>query len=79
MGTNELFNFVINNKISLIISINCKFQNFQQFAISNYKETVLDNKNIKELNKNHTSFRVQVINISLKFSNLSREKAERYL
>ena len=61
LETNELFQHVIKYKIDLIISIECKCQNFQQYASSSFEETVLDNFNIKELNRKYACFKYKVI------------------
>lgn len=58
---NELFKYIIQNKIDLIINLECKFQNFPQIESLSFKDTVLDNFNIKELKRKQTSFKFKVI------------------
>ena len=61
LESNELFKYVIQNKIDFIINLECKFQSFLEIASLSFKDTVLDNFNIKELKRKQTSFKFKVI------------------
>ena len=65
VDNDELIEYVIENQIDLIITLNIRPQsfkdNFKKLKLANLTEKPLDNSNIKELSLKKISFKIMVI------------------